>query len=212
MFYQENMYFILFSKFSNVSKCSSGWYYFHILYWISPKVTEYLNVSRPSKVQKFLSSVLLVIGQTAAARNDLDQSELRERPGSETEAGLWLLSFSTLRRSQPACLNYFYPQDVKSNGSDVHQQCKTSAGISDLWARSSASHLKSPQFFFFWIFLDIVEQQLILLQRWRSLLFKWEKYRVTIMVRIIIMRLLLIIIIHNISPLSLTLQQTSQWD
>ena len=45
MFYQENMYFILFSKFSNVSKCSSGWYYFHILYWISAKVTEYLNVS-----------------------------------------------------------------------------------------------------------------------------------------------------------------------
>ena len=113
-------------------KCNSDWDYFHILYWISPKVTEYLNVSQARKVQKFLSSVPLPIGPSAATRTVLGQSELRERPGSPTEAGLWLLSFSTLRRSQPACFNYFYPQDVKYNGSEAHQQYKTSAGISDL--------------------------------------------------------------------------------
>ena len=60
----------------------------------------------------------------------------------------------------------------------------------------------SPQFFVFWLFLDVVVQQLILLQTWRWLWLNWEKYQVTIMLRIIIMRLLLIIII--ISPLSLT--------
>ena len=59
-----------------------------------------------------------------------------------------------------------------------------------------------PQFFIFWIFLDVVEQQLIVLQRWRWLWLNWERYRMTIMLRIIIMRLLLIIII--ISPLCLT--------
>ena len=101
-------------------KCNSDWDYFHILYWISPKVTEYLNVSQPGKVQKFLSSVPLPIGQSAATLHELDQSGLRERSGSPTEAGLRLLSFSTLRRSQPACLSYFYPQDVKYNGSEAH--------------------------------------------------------------------------------------------
>ena len=90
-------------------ECNSGWDYFHILYWISPKVTEYLNVSQPSKVHQFLSPGLAVpIGPSAATRTGLDQSEPRERPRLYSLGGV-VSSLILHAGKEAACssLNYF---------------------------------------------------------------------------------------------------------
>ena len=194
-------------------KCNSDWDYFHILYWISPKVTEYLNVSQPGKVQKFLSSVPLPIGQSAATLHELDQWELRKRSGSPTEAGLRLLSFSTLRRSQPACLSYFYPQDVKYNGSEAHiNNAKHPRVYSICWTGLPAWHLSLYSAVLYFLNFswccgattDSASKMAVTVTELGEVSNDnyAENYNNEITANYN----------NNISPHTLTLQQTSQWD